>query len=797
VAHAPLMADKLRRAVLRLQETTERMSASLGEVGKGVESQSETLSSALTGVKDLAQLSEDVLKSLDTARSSAQETTQVAASGARAVEASMAKIETIRTYTTAAEDQIKELLASSEEIGKIVGIINQVAERTNLLALNAAIEAARAGQHGRGFAVVAGEIRRLAEESRKHVKEIRTAIQQIQGGVHKAVEAIHQNVRGVEDGVEAAATAGSAFRAVVDSVDSFNNQVAKMVSSLGQQAAQAEQVSESVADGQSVVESLLAVLQTLTAGADQQGAAVADLGLMTNSLQAMLRTELPAEAHGAAGLDVLRTAQGEPETLDPAFCTDQSSANAINNLYDGLAKFGPDARVLPSLATGWELSSDSRTWTFALRKGVRFHNGRELRAEDVKYSLERVLNPRVGSPQSWLLEMVDGAREYAQGRASQVRGIRVTGLYTLTITLEYPYNPFLSNLAYVGAAIVPREAADRPDFARRPCGTGPFKFVEWVPQRLLVMEANRDYHEGRPFVDRVEFNLASRTDEYLDLFKNGQVDTVLADTAMVLDPAVSRYVMQSPSPSVQYVGFNFRKPYMRDKRLRQALNYAVDAEKIAATYSGRAHVLPGPMPAGLFAHDSHLKGYRYDPVTARRLLSEMGGFRQTLKLFCRTGREAVQRANLVAEMIRAVGVPCEVTTHSAADFYKEGVIDQCDLYIAGWIGDTGDPDNFLQPLFSSRSSTETGNRGQYKNPEVDKLLEEGQRTISPVRRREVYKRLQELLVEDSPWIFLVQTDQCVATQPWVKGDRAHMLALRIFKELWVARDQQKGEQAAD
>ena len=789
------MADKLRRAVKRLQETTERMSASLAEVGKGVESQGETLNSALTGVKDLAQLSEEVLRSLETARASAQETTQVAASGAQAVEASMAKIETIRTYTTAAEEQIKDLLASSEEIGKIVGIINQVAERTNLLALNAAIEAARAGQHGRGFAVVAGEIRRLAEESRKHVKEIRAAIQQIQGGVHKAVEAIHQNVKGVEDGVEAAATAGSAFRAVVDSVDSFNGQVAQMVTSLGQQAAQAEQVSESVADGQAVVESLLSVLQVLSASADQQGAAVADLGGLTKSLDEMLRLELPGGAAG--GLDVLRTAQAEPSTLDPAFCTDQSSANAINNMYDCLAKFGPDARVLPNLAVGWELSADSRTWTFALRKGVKFHNGRELKAEDVKYSLERLLNPRVGSPQAWLLEMVEGAREYREGRANQVRGIRVTGPYSLTITLEYPYNPLLSNLAYVGAAIVPREAAERPDFARRPCGTGPFKFVEWVPEQALVLEANPDYHEGRPFVDRVEFHVSSKNDEYLDLFKAGKIDTVLADTAMVLDPAVSPHVLQSPSPSVQYIGFNLRKPQMRDKRLRQALNYAIDKERIAATYSGRARPLPGPVPAGLFAHDPHLKGYRHDPATARRLISEMGGVRQPLKLYCRNGREAMQRANLAAEMIRAVGVPCDIVALTGAEFYQESMISQCDLYMAGWIGDTGDPDNFLQPLFSSRSSTDTGNRGQYKNPEVDRLLEEGQRTISPVRRREVYKRIQDLLVDDAPWIYLVQTDQCVATQPWVKGDRAHLLALRLFKDLWIAHDQRAVDQAAD
>lgn len=794
MAHAPLMADKLRKAVQRLQETTERMSASLGEVGKGVESQGETLTTALTGVADLARLSEDVLRSLDMARTSAQDTAQVAATGASAVEASMTKIQAIRTHTAAAEEQITHLLASSERIGKIVGIINQVAERTNMLALNAAIEAARAGQHGRGFAVVASEIRRLAEESRKHVQEIRAAIQEIQAGVHGAVEAIHQNVQGAEDGVEAVATAGSAFRAVVDSVDGFNGQVGQMVSSLGQQAAQAEQVSESVAGGQTVVESLLAVLQVLSVSADQQSAAVADLGALTQSLQLMLREEAATVTQSG---DVLRVAQGEPQTLDPAFCTDQSSANIINNTYDCLAQFGPDARVIPSLAAGWELSSDSRTWTFVLRKGVKFHNGREVRAEDVKYSLERVLNPRVGSPHSWLFEMVDGAREYIAGKAAGVRGIRVSGPYTITITLEHPYNPFLSNIAYVGAAVVPREAAERSDFNRRPCGTGPYRLVEWAQGQHVILEANADYFEGRPFVDRVEVDLAARVDEYLDMFKAGRLDCVAAGAVFMQDPVVSRSILQNPSPSVQYVGVNFRKPQMRDKRLRQALNYAVDRDRIAGTYAGRAHALPGPLPSGLFGHDASLKGYRYDPATARRLVTEMGGVRQPLKLYCRTGREAEQRAAMIAEMLRAAAIPCDVTALPSAEFNRESSMTQCDIYLMGWIGDTGDPDNFLQPLFSSRSNMDSGNRGLYKNPDVDRLLEEGQRTISPVRRRAVYKRLQEVLIDDAPWVFLVQSDESVAVQPWVKGERAHTLGLRRYKDVWLTAEHKAAAQAAD
>ncbi len=797
MAHAPLMADKLHKAVRRLQETSERMGASLGEVARGIEAQGESLSTALSGVTDLARLSEDVTRSLDIAGNSAQSTARVASDGARAVQNSMAKIEVIRTYSTSAEEQIRALLKSSEEIGKIVGIISRVADQTNLLALNAAIEAARAGQHGRGFAVVAGEVRRLAEESRKHVKEIRGVIDQIQSGVQRAVDAIHQNVKGVEDGVAAAAAASDAFRGVVDSVDGFNRQVAQMVTSLSQQAAQAEQVSEAVAGGQQMVEGMLAVLQLLSSGSEQQVSAARDLEDLTISMKEMVQGTSDVAAARMGPGDVLRFAQGSPEGLDPAFCTDQISANVVVNIFNGLTQFGPDAGVVPCLAAGWELSADSRTWTFTLRKGVRFHNGRELTAEDVRYSLERLLNPRVRSPHSWLLEMLDGARDYTAGRASTVRGIRVLGPHTVAITLEHPFNPFLSNLAYAGAAIVPKDAAERPDFRRRPVGTGPFRLETWEEEKLLVLTANPDYFEGRPFLDRVEIDMAARGDEYAELLRTGRVDTLTAGAEIMQDAQLSKLVRTCPSLSLQYIGFNFRKPAVADKRLRQAINYAVDKARLIATYAGRARPLAGPLPSGVFAHDPNLKGYRYDAAMARRLVSEAGGVRQPLKLFCRQGREAVQRAEMVAQMLRDAGMPCEVTSMPSSEFNKEQVFAQCDLYMMGWIGDTGDPDNFLQPLFSSRSGMDSGNRGVYKNAEVDRLLDEGQRTISPVRRKEVYKRLQELLLEEAPWVFLCQTDECVAVQPWVRGVKPHMLGLRRFKDVWLSHEGRTAETAAD
>jgi ABC-type transport system substrate-binding protein len=791
IVHAGLMGEKLRRSIRRLQETTERTSASLADVARGVETQGESLASTLSGVSSLAQLSEDVLRSLEVARRAAEETSGVAKSGAQSVDASVAKIEAIRTYTLSAEEQIRALTRWSDEIGKIVGIIGRVADQTNLLALNAAIEAARAGQHGRGFAVVAGEIRRLAEESRKHAKEIRTVIGEIQRGVERAVEAIHQNVRSVEEGVAATAAAGTAFADVSSAVRSFSEQVARMVESLSQQAAQAEQVSEAVAGGQQVIESMLAVLQTLSQGAEQQSAAVLELEQLSSSLQSML-----PPAGERTGSDVLRVEDGEPRTLDPIYVSDHATANTAVNLFNGLTMFGPDARVVPALAVGWELSADSRTYTFTLRKGVKFHNGRELVAEDVKYSLERIIHPRLNSPHRWLLEMVDGATEFAAGRAGSVRGIRVLGPYQVAITLVQPFNPFLQNLAYTAAMIVPREAAERPDFGQRPVGTGPFRLESWKPGEQLTLVANPDYWEGRPFLDQVVVTFRQDGDS-LAAVRAGQIDVIAASAEILADSSLCQYVKQSPSLALQYVAISAHKPYLKDRRIRQALNLAIDKGRIAATYGGRARPNHGPLPKGMLGYDETIKGYRYDPAAARRLLSEAGGLRQRLRLVCRKGKDPEHRAQLIQAMLGEIGVQVEILALQGKEYHDASDSMEFDLLMIGWIGDTGDPDNWLQPLFHSRSPIEAGNRSQLNLPEVDQLLEEGQRTLSPARRQAVYRRLQEILIDEAPWIFLCQTDEALFMQPWVKGLEPHVLALRQYKNVWLNRQGMVGELAAD
>ncbi|MDB4894619.1 MAG: ABC-type dipeptide transport system, periplasmic component [Firmicutes bacterium] len=237
----------------------------------------------------------------------------------------------------------------------------------------------------------------------------------------------------------------------------------------------------------------------------------------------------------------------------------------------------------------------------------------------------------------------------------------------------------------------------------------------------MVLVANTDYFEGRPFLDRVDVDLAARGDEYADLFRAGQIDSIATNADFLKDPGLAQRVELCPSLSVQYIGMNFRRRSLADRRLRQAVNYAIDKERIVATYAGRARAVAGPLPAGVFAHDPDLRGYRYDPAMARRLVAEIGGVKEPLKFHCRSGREAEERAGLISQMINSIGVPCQLVVLPPAEFNRESSMAQADLYMMGWIGDTGDPDNFLQPLFHSRSGSDAGNRGSFRNAEVGAL----------------------------------------------------------------------------
>src|SRR5215831_7010860 len=278
-----------------------------------------------------------------------------------------------------------------------------------------------------------------------------------------------------------------------------------------------------------------------------------------------------------------------PPTLDPAFVIDIYGRPVINQIFDGLVQFDAHLNVIPAIAEFWEASQDGCTWTFALRRGVKFHHGREVTAQDFVYSFTRLLHVNSPRPVIDLFEHIQGAKQFMQGETPSVKGLKAVNRYTLRMTLEEPFASILAVLGLAHAAVVPQEEVEKlgERFGRAPVGTGPFKFVRWEPNQEIVLEANEQYYEGRPFLDGIVFKIGvgSKQEERFAEFLRGNLEETVIPSGMLdevrVDPRYQKYQrVHIPTLSLLYIGFNTQVKPFDDRRVRQAFNYAVNKEAI-------------------------------------------------------------------------------------------------------------------------------------------------------------------------------------------------------------------------
>lgn len=480
----------------------------------------------------------------------------------------------------------------------------------------------------------------------------------------------------------------------------------------------------------------------------------------------------------------LRLFGPDPITLDPALAADVASATYIVEIFSGLVTFDKDLNIVPDIAERWEVSSDGRTYTFRLRRGVLFHDGsRMVTAHDFKYSMERALNPRTGSTVAltYLGDIV-GARDFARGRAQEVTGIKVIDDFTLQITIDAPKSYFLAKLTYPTAYVVKREQVEGNPrgWTRQPIGTGPFKLREWRLGERIVLEPNPDYYlEPKPALSRITFLLAGGSP--LTMYENGEVDVApvgINDIERVRDPRdpLNKEMKQVAELATYYVGFNTRRPPFNDPRVRRALAMAIDKDALARVVL-REMAVPakGILPPGIPGHNPDIQGLPFDPQEARKLLMEAGGpeiLRDASLLVSGVGGtpgpviEAIQ-----AMWEQHLGVRPQVQQVEFATFLQQVDRRQFDMMTLGWIADYLDPEDFLDILFHSQSPD---NRTGYANPEVDRLLEQARTMPTDTEearqaRLRIYQQAEQIIVQDSPWIPLLHPRSAYVVKPYVQG----------------------------
>ncbi len=475
---------------------------------------------------------------------------------------------------------------------------------------------------------------------------------------------------------------------------------------------------------------------------------------------------------GGGGLTAYETY--DPRSLDPAFSTDVPTGEMVTLVYDALTRFDPAGRIHPALADRWAVARDGARFVFHLRAGVKFHDGRPLTAATVRASLLRVLDPATRGGRAWPLLPIVGADAYAAGRAADVPGIQLLGDTAIAFDLVEPLAVFPKFLAMPVTAIVP--APTPADLGERPVGTGPWRFVAWQHDDFLSFAANRDYWDGAPAADSLTVRIIPEDLTRAAEFESGRLSVVeipFAETARwEQGGAREARLVRVPALRVVYVALNTRRGALRDPLVRRALNHAVNVPAIVTTLV-RSRGVParGAIPPSLPGGDTTRAGYAYDPDLARRLLARAGhadGLR--LRLWRNSTNALLAQVALAIQAdLARVGVETEIVVRDASAQREAARKGEVDLAMLDWWADYPDGDNFLYPLFHSRSAGPGGNYAFYADAETDSLLGVARTTVDEAARAALYRRIDERVYRDAPWIYLWFPVDLWAVQADVEG----------------------------
>jgi peptide/nickel transport system substrate-binding protein len=483
-------------------------------------------------------------------------------------------------------------------------------------------------------------------------------------------------------------------------------------------------------------------------------------------------------ACGGAGVPDRRTLidsrdNYDPRSLDPALSTDVPTGRAVSYLFDGLTRFTPKAQVVPDLATSWELASDGVTYTFHLKSGVKFHDGTSFSASDVRHSWERVLDPKTRGGRGWPLYPIRGAKEFAAGTAQSISGLSVVNDSTVRLTLTEPFAIFPKMLAMPATAIVPQKTPR--DFGEHPIGTGPWKFVAWHHDDYLLFARNAQYHDGAPLTDSLEARIIPELSTAEAEFEAGNIDVLQVPAqespSWKSNPETSPLLQSAPSLRLIYGAINTTRGPLRDARVRQAINLAVDRGMILRRLmGGRGTLAAGVIPPSLDGYDPSLGAYPYDTARARALLREAGypnGI--DIELWTSQSEQFPRIAQTVQAYLARVGIRVKLVQRDASSMREAARNGKTDIALKDWYADYPDAENFLYPLLHSANRGVGGNVSFFSNATFDSVVSAARREPNDQKRIALYREADSLAHAQAPMLFMFFYTELYAVQPWLKG----------------------------
>lgn len=487
----------------------------------------------------------------------------------------------------------------------------------------------------------------------------------------------------------------------------------------------------------------------------------------------------------------------DPITLDPAVSGEMISHEYIQQIYNGLLRLDEDLEPSPDIAERWEVSADGRTYTFYLRKDVRFQDGREVTASDCKYSLERACRPATGSltAATYLGDIV-GVNEVIAGQREEISGVSVVDAHTLQVTIDAPKSYFLAKMTYPVAFVVDRNEAEvGGGWWREPNGTGPFRLQSWDKENRLILEKNEYYHGEKAGVGTVVFQLWGGVP--MNMYETGEIDATDVNINYidkVADPAGNFYreLQIVPELSFSYIGFNHTRPPFDDVRLRQAFNMAIDKDKmVSLVFRDMMEGADGILPPGIPGFNENLRGLDFDVAAAKSLIADStyGSVENLPPITITTmgwgGLVSNSLEAIVHEWRQNLGVEVTVRQLEPEQFLYNLKQEKDEMYHLGWVADYPHPQDFLELLFRTG---EENNAGEYSNPAVDDILKQAGVELDYDASLALYQEAEQMLVEDAACIPLWFPRNYFLVKPYVSGYELTPMGYADLSRVSIERD---------
>lgn len=510
------------------------------------------------------------------------------------------------------------------------------------------------------------------------------------------------------------------------------------------------------------------------------------------------RRAVPARPQ--SGGSFIEASLGEPSNLISMLATDSASHEVASQIFVGLVKYDKNIELVPYAAESFSIEDGGRLLKFKLREDIYWFDGVQLTAEDVEFTYKLMIDPE--TPTAYATNF------------KAVKEFRRTGKFTIEVEYE---EPFAKALVTWAADILPKHAMEGEDllntkYSRQPLGAGPYKLKEWVPGSQLVLEANPDFFEGKPYIDRVVYRIIpDLSTQFLEL-KAGNLDT------MGLTPLQYLYQTKGPgwdgsfnkfeylSSGYTFLGFNMKHQFFQDVRVRRAIDHAIDRHEIVTgVLYGLGEAANGPYKPGTWQYNENIRPRSYDPNKARRLLAEVGwtdsdgdgvldkdGVPFAFSIITNQGNtQRIKTGVIIQQRLADIGIKVDLRTVEWAAFIKEFVDKgRFDAIILGW-NILQDPDIF--GVWHSSMAVEGGlNFTRYTNEELDTLLERGRRLVEQDKRKPIYDRVQEILFNDAPYCFLYVPKALPIVQARVQNIKAAPAGIAYnFTKWWIPTSLQR------